>query len=211
MNKQKMTIHRALVELKLIDSKIEKSINLLNPVGMYQEGKLVDGVTELAEFEKNATSKYQSVTDMIDRKCKIKTAIVAANAVTTVTVNDKTMTIADAITFKTVIEFKKQLIKVLDTRNRNNKALFIKKNEEINAVALNNAKIMLGRQDDNAKPTDKDVEEITTPYIKRTEFHFADPLEIEIKIEQLQIEVENFEAEVDAVLSEVNSLTIIEI
>ena len=40
---EKMTIHRALSELKLIDAKIEKGIAAINPTGMYQKDKLVNG------------------------------------------------------------------------------------------------------------------------------------------------------------------------
>ena len=42
MKKETMTIHRALSELKLIDAKIEKSIEAIEPVGLMLDGKLVN-------------------------------------------------------------------------------------------------------------------------------------------------------------------------
>ena len=41
METQKMTIHRALSELKLIDARIEKAINVVEPTGLMRENKPV--------------------------------------------------------------------------------------------------------------------------------------------------------------------------
>jgi len=212
MEKTKMTIHRALAELKLIDSRIEKAINVVEPTGLMQLGKPVNGFYLKEDFEKDVKSKYQSVTDLIDRKNSIKSAIVKANGITKVNVSGKEMTIADAINFKTVIAVKKALILQLQRKHNAVKAKFNQENEKINTVALENAKIMIGKQgDDKVKPNDEDVKNIVEPFVKRNEFHLVDPLKIEETIEKLQIEVDEFEVEVDAVLSEINSLTEIEI
>ncbi len=212
MEKTKMTIHRALAELKLIDSRIEKAINVVEPTGLMQLGKPVNGFYSKEDFEKDVKSKYQSVTDLIDRKNAIKSAIVKANGTTKVNVSGKEMTIADAINFKTVIAVKKALILQLQRKHNAVKAKFNQENEKINAVALENAKIMIGKQgDDRVKPNDEDVKNIVEPFVKRNEFHLVDPLKIEETIEKLQIEVDEFEVEVDAVLSEINALTEIEI
>ena len=207
-----MTIHRALSELKLIDARIEKAINLVEPTGLMQLDKLVNGFIRKDEFEKDVKSKFQSVLDLIERKNSIKSAIVKANGTTTVKIGEKTMTIADAINFKTVIAVKKNLIARLTQKHNSVKAKFIQDNEKINNVALENAKIMIGKQgDDKVKPTDEDVKNIVEPFIKRNEFHLIDPLKVEDLAETLQLEVDEFEAEVDAVLSEINAITIIEI
>lgn len=212
MEKQKMTIHRALAELKLIDSRIDKAINVVEPTGLMQKDKLVNGFYVKDDFEKDVKAKYQSVTDLIDRKNKIKSAIVKANGSTDVTIGGKTMTIADAINFKTVIAVKKNLIDTLKKKHNSVKAKFNSENEKINNVALENAKIMIGKQgDDRVKPNDEDVKNIVEPFVKRNEFHLIDPLKVEELTEKLQNEVDEFEVEVDAVLSEINSLTEIEI
>ena len=212
MEKQKMTIHRALSELKLIDSRIEKAINLVEPTGLKQLEKPVNGFYSKDDFENDVKAKYQSVTDLIDRKNAIKSAIVKANGITEVKISEKTMTIADAINFKAVIAVKKNLINLLSQKHKTVMARFTKENEKVNNVALENAKIMIGKQgDDRVKPTDEDVKNIVEPFVKRNEFHLVDPLKIEELTEKLQLEVDKFEAEVDAVLSEINALTVIEI
>jgi len=207
-----MTIHRALSELKLIDARIEKAINSVEPTGLMQLEKPVNGFISKEDFEKDVNAKYQSVTDLIERKNSIKSAIVKANGTTAVNIGEKTMTIADAINFKTVIVVKKNLINQLKSKHKGVIAKFTKENENVNNVALENAKIMIGKQgDDKVKPTDEDVRNIVEPFVKRNEFHLVDPLKVDELTEKLQIEVDNFEVEVDAVLSEINAITTIEI
>ncbi len=71
---------------------------------------------------------------------------------------------------------------------------------------------MIGREgDNNVKPTDEDVRAIVEPFIKRNAVTLVDPLNVEVLVENLQKEVDDFEVEVDAVLSETNAITIIEI
>lgn len=207
-----MTIHRALSELKLIDSRIEKAIDSVEPTGLMQSGKLVNGIHAKETFEKDIKAKYQSVTSLIERKNSIKSAIVIANGSTYVKVGDQKMTIADAINFKSLVSVKKNLIATLSDRHRYSVSKFTKENEKINNVALENAKIMLGKQgDDRVKPTDEDVKNIVEPFIKRNEYHLVDPLGVDKLTEELQNEVDEFESEIDAVLSEINAITTIEI
>lgn len=207
-----MTIHRALSELKLIDSRIEKAIELVIPTGVMQKDKSVNGLYAKNDFEKEVKARYQSVTDLINRKNAIKSAIVRANGETFVEISEKKMTIADAINFKTVISVKKELINQLKTKHIEVVSKFIKENEKVSNVALDNAKIMIGKQgDDGIKPTDEDVKNIVEPFIERNKLLLVDPLKVDKLTEKLQIEVDEFESEVDAVLSEINAITIIEI
>lgn len=213
MQKERMTIHRALAELKLIDSRIEKATAAIDPTGgMQGEDGLVNQHYKKEEFETAAKAKLQSVLDLIARKIKIKSAIVNANGVTKVKIAEKEMTIADAINYKSLVSFQKNLIGLLLNKHNKVKALVNKENERVNEVALTNAKIMIGKPgDEKVKPTDEDVKAIMEPFIKRHAFHLIDPLKVEDLTEQLQKEVDSFEIEVDAVLSEINATTFIEI
>lgn len=208
---EKMTIHRALAELKLIDSKIEKSIIAIEPTGIMQENKPVNGFYAKEDFEKDARAKLQSVLSLIERKNKIKSAIVKANGITQVEIAGEKMTIADAINYKSVVGFQKQLISTLRTKHNSVKGKFTTENEKVNNVALENAKIMIGKQgDDRVKPTDDDVKAIVEPFVKRNQVLLVDPLKVETLTETMQEKIDAFEVEVDAVLSEINAITIIE-
>lgn len=205
---KKVTIHRALSELKLIDAKIEKAIQQIDSVGIYQKGKLVNGITSTEVFADNAKSKLQSALDLISQKSKIKTAIVAANAVTKLKVAEEEMTIADAITQKSSIEIKKILINSLTAKYNHVLGLFNKNNEVVNQNLQKVLEVSLGK--DNVKAGENDVENIRKPFLTANEWILHDPLEIKNRIEVLEREVSDFEANVDAALSEINAVTFIE-
>lgn len=209
---EKMTIHRALAELKTIDDRIEKATLSIEPTGLMQQGKLVNGFYQKDDFETKAKAAYQSVVALITRKQKLKSAIVAANAVTKVKIAGKELTIAEAINHKTVIAMSKNLIAILDKKHGTAKAKVTTENEKIRSIALENAKIMLGKQGDSkVNPNDDDVKNIMDPFIKRNEFHLVDPLKADELMEKLNADVQNFVMEVDAVLSEINATTFIEV
>ncbi len=204
----KMTIHRALSELKLIGARIEKQIEELLPSGTKSKNSLVNGMHEKEKFEAATKEKYQSTVDLIDRKDKIKSAIVKANALTKVFVAKQEMTIADAITLKTGIAFKKKLVEHLKKRHNANKAALAKSNDTVDANALQLASVALGKQ--NVKVNDADAQAAMATYLENNRFHMVDPLDVEKIISEQESYIASFEAEVDAVLSEVNAVTTIE-
>ena len=116
---EKITIHRALAELKTIGSRIDKSIEEFTPAGMMQKDRPVNNFKPKEEFEKLVKQKFQSTTDLINRRNRIKTAIVQANSKVIVKIAGKEMTIADAINLRTTIVYQKKLIET--SRKRNNK------------------------------------------------------------------------------------------
>lgn len=209
MEKQKMTIHRGLAELKLIDAKIVKQTSEVLPSGIYQKGKLVNGYFTEDDFKSNAEGKFQSVVDLIARKGLIKSAIVEANGNTNVTVGSVTMTVADAINMKTAIKFKKELAAKLKALHNGAVGMMNKNNEVVN----NNLEILLqnlfGKE--STKVDVKDLDAVRTPYLEANTFHLYNPLDIDKKIEALEKEVSDFEMEVDAALSEINAVTFIEV
>ncbi len=161
---EKMTIHRALSELKLIDAKIEKQTAEIVPVGVFQKGKLILGYITEAEFSAAAKSKYDSVTDLIIRKGAIKSAIVQANSVTIVTVAGKEMTIADAINQKAAIKFTKALIEKLKAYHRAALADLNNRNATVEQNMQNILLATFGKE--GVKVDSKDVEAVRKPYIE---------------------------------------------
>jgi hypothetical protein len=212
MSVNKMTIHRALAELKLIDSRIEKSVEQIYPSAAMQKDKLIDGRITKEDFVNNAKSKMQSTLGLIDRKNKIKSAIVKANSETVVKIGAKEMNISDAISFRALIDIKKTLIQSLKDKHNRVIGIMNTNNEKVKTQAMENAKVILGKQgESDIKATDNDVKNIVEPFVERNEFHLVDPLKVEEVIENIEKETEEFETEIDAVLSEINAITIIEI
>lgn len=205
----KMTIHRALSELKLIDAKIEKQITELVPVAINQNGKKIGGYLSIEDFNTNAKSAYDSVTDLITRKIAIKSKIVESNSKTMVKVGNKDYTVANAITFKKVIEIKKRLLTHLTVKFRTEQGNLNKQNEIINVNGLQIAMHVVGN--DATKKDDQQAVAVNKAYVDGNSFSLIDPLKIQDKIKELEIEIGNFETEVDAALSESNAITIINI
>jgi len=205
---EKVTIHRALSELKLIGAKIQKGIDELMPSGIIQKDKLVNGIYQKEDFEKKAKESFQSVSDLIDRRNKIKSAIVRANGVTMVKIAGEESSIADSINFKSVIVFKKSVIETLKKKHNGTKSSLEKNNAQIDANALQLAGVALGKA--GIKIGDNDAQNIIEPYLQANKFSLVDPIGVENKVSEMEKKIGDFEAEVDAVLSEINAITIIE-
>lgn len=206
-----MTIHRALAELKLIDSRITKGINSIDPTGLSQKDKLVNAIYTKEDFDKNAESRLQSVQSLIERKHLIKSAITKANAETMVKIGGKTMSISDAINFKSVIGFKKGLITQLEKNHNGAKALLEKNNKIIDDNALTIVQQAVGKNREEIDMKNPESVSASKYYLEANTFVLIDPLGVEDLVIKLQEEVDSFEVEVDAVLSEVNALTTIEV
>lgn len=142
--KQEMSIHRALIELKLIASKLQAKIQAIKVVGVVdKDGKI--GTQTRDEFEKSVTANVQSIEDLIRRRSVIKNAIVASNAVTKVTVAGKEMTVADAINRKVEIAVMDEMLKAVKQQFTSTSADYQRKLEQVNTTALNVASNFLNR------------------------------------------------------------------
>ena len=207
--KEKMTIHRALSELKLIDKKITKQISEIDPVGSNQKGKLVGGHMTEEDFKSTVESKYTSIDDLIKRKSTIKAAIVSSNATTKVTVGKEAMSVADAITNKDTIKLRKTFIDQLKARHNHAVAIVNKNNDVVRINADRILEAALGKE--HAKASEDQINSIRKPYIEGNEWHLIDPIGVAKKIQELEGKLFDFESEVDAVLSESNAITTISI
>lgn len=205
---EKMTIHRALAELKVIGDRIQKGIDSVIPTGFQMKDKLVNNTTTRDDFDNAAKSAFQSVTDLINRRTKIKSAIVQSNAFTKVNVGGKEMTVAEAINNKAVIDFKSTLAVSLRKKAAQLNATIEQHNSKVDEKAIQLATAALQKQ--NVKIGDDDVQKVTGPYMEANRAVLVDPLGIEKKIQELEKEIVDFKTEVDAVLSESNAVTFIE-
>ena len=119
MTTEKMTIHKALCELKTLDARITKCIGETEYVFANKHSNdKVNGMT-VAAYCDEIKSGYQRVTDLIRRRDAIKRAVVLSNAVTKVTVGGKEYTVAEAIEMKNHgIQMLQTLLKRLERDNR---------------------------------------------------------------------------------------------
>lgn len=203
----RMSIHRALAELKLYDSKIYNKINEFKPVGFQISDKLINNNVGLEDFKRKAEADFQSIKDMINNKNKLKNAIVKSNAETEVTIAGVTMKVADAINFKALNEYNKLLINSLKMSLNQNISIVNKHNEKVEEAAQKTIEQAYGKDNKNADL----IKSTFDQYQKVHAARLIDPLNAEKQIAELEAKLNAFSTEVDAVLSESNGITQIEV
>lgn len=203
----KMTIHRALAELKLLDKKIMKQVLDSTPfcVAKKKDEKQVNGMS-LEEYNKKVEGNFNAIIDLIKRREQIKAKIMHSNTITKVNVAGEEMTVAEAIERKNTIEYKKKLL----NRLRADLQTALDEMEDGNIILLDKLESFLeATLGDN--PSSKEIETVSEMFKEKNELKLYNPINIEKKIEKLEEEIEDFLMEVDFVLSESNSKTTIEI
>ena len=93
MTTETMTVHKALAELKVLDSRISDAILSGDFVITKKNNQdTVKGKT-VEQFKSKATEVFQKASDLIRRRNAIKNAVVVSNANTTVKIGDKDYTV----------------------------------------------------------------------------------------------------------------------
>jgi hypothetical protein len=197
-----ITITRALAELKLLESRIQKAT---------AEIKFAICVTKNTnynvnknEFSSQVTSKHQSLMDLISHREKLKSSIVKSNAVTKVKIGAKEMTVVDAIEMKKTIKYKEVLLDTLKkqrfavTKEYESHKARVKQSIDTNITHICSRDI---------KPDPSTIQDLTDMMWKNDPVEIFDPLGLDKMIDALTTEIEDFTSNVDFALSESNSLT----
>lgn len=214
MTTEKMTIHKALAELKTMDDRINKTIRSTSYVlAAKHSAEKINGV-KVNNFKEQMRSGYQKVTDLIKRRDAMKRAVVLSNATTKVKIGDNEYTVAEAIEMKNHgMEFRSALLRQMnsdyitaqnDLARNGGEALEKKSEQYVLAVIAAQPK-------DSKMSADSDVMKgLRQTYIENNTYDLVDPLDITKVMEALDAEINEFNAEVDAALSVSNALTVIE-
>lgn len=208
---EKMTIHKALSELKVIGERITKGLNKM-PFVLTNEhvNTKIQGI-EISMYTEQMKSAYQAVEDLINRRNAIKRAVVKSNATTTVVIAGKEYTVAEAIEMKNHgMEYIKLLMgKMASELDR------AKRNAEIN-----NGSALESRADGyirnlfnttDMKNLDDKAKAARAEFISQHTTELVDPLKVSDKIAALEKEYYDFITEVDAILSVSNATTEIDV
>lgn len=194
---KEVSITRALTELKTIDSRIQKAIEsgvFVSYSGQFH--KPTQGVD-------NSKSVYQSITDLITYRTKLKSAIITSNASTRVTICNMNMTVAEAIEMKSSLKHRKSLLTTLKRQY----ASATSEVENINSRVRRELEAKTKLSDTTDKTMS--VEAFSEKYMQMHGVEVYDPLGVTKKIEELGSLIEEFESQVDCILSEKNATTMI--
>ncbi len=210
MTTETMTVHKALAELKVLDSRISDAILSGDFVITKKNNQdTVKGKT-VEQFKSKATEVFQKASDLIRRRNAIKNAVVVSNAKTTVKIGDKDYTVVEAIEKKNHgMDYYVQLRDVLRQQLAKQKSELERHNASLQQKAEQFVTGLMGGKD-----VKTDSAEFTTAvdtYIKSNTMTLLDPLGIEKKIEELDDMINTFLPEVDAALSVSNAVTTITI
>ncbi|MFS0655441.1 hypothetical protein [Bacillus sp. 179-C3.3 HS] len=203
-----MTITRALSELKMLDKRINRTIDDAVLGGLMVGKKIQHGFQNQEDIEKKAKADDQSIQALIKRRNAIKSAIVVSNATTTIDVAGVSMTVAEAIERKSSIEYEMRYLRKLKKIYSELVERTEQINEEVKERLDKHLETLFGK---DGKLQAAANQEIVKSFLTENEATIIDPLHLRVKIEQLSKEIEDFQMEVDFSLSESNTLTKIKV
>ena len=197
--KLKLTVTKALVDLKTLDKRIQKLIS--ESVFVSLKGELRKSDIKISK----AQSNYDKIRDLLTMRVKLKSALVISNATTRVKVADMDMTVAEAIELKSSI--------------KNYKTLLGKLRDQFGAcnqqMEHDNQRVRQSLESTLKKTEDTKEQMISLDYIRsHMKIHgveMDDPIDAQKKMDELETFITNFEDSVDVVLSVTNATTQIEI
>ena len=230
------TVHRALSMLKTTKARIEKELSSnysFIRVARGQEDN-IRGVS-VSDIERYIQGSYDRITALISNYTKIKSAVIRSNAgiqldtenIRKVPVMGLSITVAEIIDMSDVVYGKAKSSN--GNKPKGFKAALLAKLKQDYAEAQSEFDDLQEKADDevrqylnalSVKRTDSDevdasakatIEATSRMLHEQKDPRFIDPLKIADKIMALENEIENFRTEVDAVLSEQNALTMVEI
>lgn len=201
------TLTRALVEIKLYDSKIEKAIKELNSVS-YKVNEIVPEyrMTE-SDFLSEYNSQMQKIKDLRENKTALKNALMKANAETIVKIADKEYTILEALNKKADIYLDNMMVNVLNSQL---KTAISKVNTISEKIESDIERTINAKSSSSGNQNKEYIQQVRESYKTQIPVLVNDAV-VENLIKTKTDEIENFLAEVDFALSEVNAVTKIKV
>ena len=207
MTTEKMTVHKALCELKTLDARIDKAIRSGVFVFANKHANTKMSGKSIADYCAEVKSAYQSACDLIARRDAIKRAVTLSNATTKVQIGGQEYTIAEAIEMKNHGVPIQQ--KLLDKMNRDNhtarKQADDGNGEYLEMRADEYVKSLYGNVD--MKGASDEIKKVRADFIAAQTMELVDPINIDAEMKRLEETISGFTVEIDAALSVSNALT----
>lgn len=206
---EKMTVHKALAELKTLDDRINSEItgSVFVRANRHNNTKIF-GKT-IPDFMADTESSYQSVKALINRRNAMKRAVVLSNAVTKVEIGGVEYTVAEAIEMNNHgMENLVGLRNCLREQYSSVKRMVESENgDKLVKACENYIQATFGTKE---KINNPDIEMAQKVYMTNNTYDIVTGLDIEEVIKELTDRIDAFKAEVDSALSVSNALTVIE-
>ena len=206
----KITIHRALSKRKtMADEILRKKSSTPFALANRKTNSKINGVV-VADVVKNIQAAQDSIKDMMAHYAKLICAIALSNSTTKVIVGGKEYTVTEAIQMKKFFEMQRMYLENVKRDFRVATGKVNTENETLAQRATDFAKANAGDKSGGAvKP--EALEGLIKVFSEANVYELIDPLNLNEFIDKMETEIVAFEEDVDAVLSESNATTFIEI
>lgn len=206
---EKMTVHKALAELKTLDDRINSEITGSVFVRANRHNNMKIFGKTIPDFMADTESSYQSVKALINRRNAMKRAVVLSNAITKVEIGGVEYTVAEAIEMNNHgMENLVGLRNCLREQYSSVKRMVESENgDKLVKACENYIQATFGTKE---KINNPDIEMAQKVYMTNNTYDIVTGLDIEEVIKELTDRIDAFKAEVDSALSVSNALTVIE-
>lgn len=207
MTVEKMNVHQALAELKTLDKRIEKAIEMRSWVVVNKHSNSKIGGLEIGEWVKDCRSDYEKVMALIRHRDAIKRAVVNSNAVTKVLIAGVEYTVAEAIDKKNHgTQFLSAMARRLTMDYAKAEMAANRENDSrLEERADAYVRSLIGNTD--MKGATDEVKRLRDEFIKAQTVDIIDPMDSRKEIARLEEDVSSFLTNVDAALSTSNATT----
>lgn len=208
---EQMTVHKALAELKVLDSRINNEISKYHFVVPNKHSNTKIGGVPISDYADEVRNAYKSIRTLINRRNAIKRAVTRSNAVTVVKIDGAEYTVAEAIDMKSMgVAYLNALRNVLESQYSNAKLNADKNNgEKLEMRTDEYIKSMY--QGADMKNLSEEIKKVREDFVVAQTVELIDPINAAKEVEAIGKEVDAFMAEVDSALSVSNALTTIEV
>ena len=206
---EKMTVHKALAELKTLDDRINSEITGSVFVRANRHNNMKIFGKTIPDFMADTESSYQSVKALINRRNAMKRAVVLSNAITKVNIGGVEYTVAEAIEMNNHgMENLVELRNCLREQYSSVKRMVESENgDKLVKACENYIQATFGTKE---KINNPDIEMAQKVYMTNNTYDIVTGFDIEKAIKELTDRIDAFKAEVDSALSVSNALTVIE-
>ena len=203
----RMTIHRALAEVKMYDSKICELMDCVYICTAKKRATKLYGLSPEG-LQMNMKSNLQSLKAIIRNRQILKSAIAASNERTEVVIGGEKMTVLEAIERKAFLATYKKIISKLKTQYLTASSEW-DRSENLFQAGLE--KYINSAVGSSATVAPELIQTLTESYKSLNEMTMIDPCNLSGVIAEMEKYVNDFSTEVDYALSESNAITLIEV
>lgn len=208
-----ISVTRALVALKRLDVRIDNAItrgmfsNVMTGSGAHAK---IPGTTKtVTDIQRTIQGDFDSVVALLAHKSELKSKIVLSNATTRIMIMNRDVTVAEAIEMKVAINQTKQFVARLRLSLAQSRNSVITMNVKMEDNIEKLLSSMFGSDRTSVEVTE--IETVTsTQKAMKESFVVAEDF-TESRIIEMDKQIETIESEIDFILSESNSRTMIEI